>query len=391
MHILQVVGQSDGTVRIGWQREGALIRFCPGSRAFKNPLSVGDRETLRWYLEDFLSFPYGAERDRAVLIEKRMEDWGKELFGQVFPSHSDNPSPRDFYQEAVREGLDHCELCISAEDVGVTDEDADWIAPFFEVPWELLRDPTPGRGYLAPLLAGLFRQRSGHAIAAPRLAKKPGEPFRILLVIARPYGEADIPLRTVARPMLEALRPLRPQVELTVLRPPTFDALQATLRERRGAFDLVHFDGHGSFTGERPAGKFGAMAQRGCLVFETPEGEPHLVNSHELGQALAACQVPLFVLNACQSAQQSGSDAYSSVAAQLVAVGADGVVAMSYSVYARTASLFIERFYERLVNHSTLAEAVAAARQRLYTLPLAPRSWENSSSVTGWSPRCISK
>src|SRR5262249_20368267 len=80
----------------------------------------------------------------------------------------------------------------------------------------------------------------------------------------------------------------------------------------------------------------------------------------------ATCKVPLFVLNARQSAEEGKADPFASVAAQLVAIGAKGVVAMSYSVYARTAALFIERFYERLVQHQTLPAAVAAARQRLH-------------------------
>src|SRR5947209_7127773 len=40
---------------------------------------------------------------------------------------------------------------------------------------------------------------------------------------------------------------------------------------------------------------------------------------------------------------------------------------MSYSVYATTASRFIKRFYESLAEHRTLAEAVAAARLKLFT------------------------
>ena len=166
------------------------------------------------------------------------------------------------------------------------------------------RNPTPGRGYLAPSLAGLYRQRAGHRVEAERGESAEG-PFRILLVISRPYGERDVPLGTVARPMLEAVRPLRPRVELEVLRPPTFDALVSRLNQRRGFYHLVHFDGHGVFARPDSGGslrQFGAAEGRGHLVFEDEAGEPHIVNSEELSQALATTHVPLFVLNACQSA-----------------------------------------------------------------------------------------
>ena len=115
-----------------------------------------------------------------------MAAWGQALFGQIFVGDARTGSnPQIFYHEAVREGLEGCQLCITSE------------APaFLNIPWELLRDPTPGRGYLAPSLGGLFRQRVGQRIEATR---EPAGPLRILLVIARPYGDKDVALGTVAR------------------------------------------------------------------------------------------------------------------------------------------------------------------------------------------------
>jgi len=51
----------------------------------------------------------------------------------------------------------------------------------------------------------------------------------------------------------------------------------------------------------------------------------------------------------------------------LIATGAKGVVAMSYSVYAITAARFMQRFYEQLISHASLSEAVTAARRRLWS------------------------
>ena len=360
MNLLHVADLGEGHIQLSWHRGNDIPRQYPQPVSFTDPLRAKDRSKLRWYLEDYLQFPYGAERYRAEQAEREMGEWGESLFKQVFVKGEEDPDPRAFYQEAVREGLEKCELCITSEDPA-----------FLNIPWELMRDPTPGRGYLAPSLAGLYRQHTGHRIEAP-LEVSSEAPFRILLVIARPYGERDIPLGTVARPVLEALRPLRPRVELEVLRPPTFDALVKRLNARRGFYNLIHFDGHGVFarrSGRGLALMFGAMEGRGHLVFEKEDGTPHVVNSPDLAQALATCRVPLFVLNACQSSEEGQEDAFSSVASQLVAIGAKGVVAMSYSVYATSASRFMQRFYENVVGHASLSEAVAAARQRLYTEP----------------------
>ncbi|MBU7018636.1 MAG: CHAT domain-containing protein [Theionarchaea archaeon] len=352
MNFLEIRDIGNGQVQITWQR-GNTVRPCLQPLPFEDPLTLEDKKELRWYLEDYLRFPYGAEEWHAQEVEKKMAAWGESLFNQVFSKCDFDPDPRALYQEAVREGLDTCELCIVSED---TD--------FLNIPWELLRDPTPGRGYLAPLLKGFYRKRTGVKLEFPPLSSD--EPFRILLVIARPFGERDISFSTIARPMLEALRPLRPYVKLEVLRPPTFDALVKTLNTKRGHYHLVHFDGHGVFA--RPSGsimQFGSGG-KGYLVFEKEDGTEDTVSSDRLGQALATCRVPLFILNACQSAEEGKTDSYASVASQLVAVGAKGVVAMSYSVYGVAASKFMERFYETLINHASLSEAVAQARLKLY-------------------------
>jgi len=359
MNALRIVDVGRGQARISWQH-GTTTDECRDTVPIANPLGDDDRNELRWYLEDYLSFPYGAEREHAARVEERMKEWGEALFRQVFPRLDCDPDPRAFYRDAVPAGLQDCELCICSDDPRV-----------LGIPWEIMRDPESGGRYIAPLLAGLYRQHTAaHAAAVSTPA--PGEPFRILYVMARPYGERDIPLGTVARPMLDVLRPLRRKVELDVLRPFTFGALERRLTENRGRYQLVHFDGHGAFVPAQSSGPlslFGSGQSIGFLAFETAAGKKDSVGAGRIGQALATAGVPLFVLNACQSAQQGGADPFSSVAACLVATGATGVVAMSYSVHADTAAQFMERFYERLVAHEPLSVAVAAGRRSLHATP----------------------
>ncbi|MCW3130592.1 MAG: CHAT domain-containing protein [Methanophagales archaeon] len=230
-------------------------------------------------------------------MEKKMEELGKSIFEQIFAKCDFDPDPRSLYQEAVRTGLEKCELCITSED-----------ASFLNIPWELIYDPTPRRGYLALNLAGLYRYRTGHKIEASAVSRDADAPFRILLVNARPSEERDVPFGMVARPMLEVLRAQR-QIEVEILRPPTFDELQCRLNDRRGYYNLVHFDGHGEFAASEGVGE---------LVFEYKDGSPHRVSASELGQVLASAHVPLFVLNACQSAQGGEKDPFSSIASQLI-------------------------------------------------------------------------
>jgi CHAT domain-containing protein len=143
-------------------------------------------------------------------------------------------------------------------------------------------------------------------------------------------------------------------VDLTVLRPPAFDALRQVLKqaaEAREPFHVVHFDGHGVMPG-RPAGGGGVVGGRpammtslgeGLLAFESPGGGGENVTASKVAGVLAAGQVPVAVLNACQSGTV-GKQLEASVATALLQAGCAAVVAMAYSVYAVTAAEFMAAF-----------------------------------------------
>ena len=63
----------------------------------------------------------------------------------------------------------------------------------------------------------------------------PGGRLRVLMVISRPGGTGDVGYQMVARPLLERLDAVRGEVDLTVLRPPTFDALRQAVRQAADA------------------------------------------------------------------------------------------------------------------------------------------------------------
>ncbi len=210
----------------------------------------------------------------------------------------------------------------------------------------------------------MYRNLSSHPVRA-ELGEMPEDQLNILLAIARPYGERDVSLRTIARPLLEAIAPIREQVNLKVLRPPSFQQFERELNEHKGFYHIVHLDGHGSFDPNSQGLQYAlGGAGQGKLVFEKEDGSPEIVTAAQIAQNLADCRGPIFVLNACQSGQ-AGEDPFSSVATRLVSLGAKGVVAMAYSVYAEAAKHFIGRLYEQLVRGSSLSSALAAGRRQL--------------------------
>jgi hypothetical protein len=131
------------------------------------------------------------------------------------------------------------------------------------------------------------------------------------------------------------------------VRPGTYRALVQHLEEARdrhgsGHYHLVHFDLHGGlltyeqYTGAEPPPPdrhlYRGYAQRDIeeyegqkafLLFEgEEEGLPDLLQAH---------QIPVAVLNACQSGKQVG-DAETSLGHRLMQAGVQQVIAMGYSV-----------------------------------------------------------
>ncbi len=105
------------------------------------------------------------------------------------------------------------------------------------LPWELLCDPQTDTEIA--LRAKTF-VRAHHS--APRKAEqaKPADKVRILLVICRPGGGADVPFRSVSGHMLKGLtEAARERFELDVLRPPTFEQLSKTLRNCQSQWQAV--------------------------------------------------------------------------------------------------------------------------------------------------------
>jgi hypothetical protein len=325
------------------------------TRQFKFKLEAQDQEDLRWYLEDYLQYPLDPAPKIAARIEARMDEIGAELFGAVLAGTSVWGEARHDLAETRVEVV-----------TGVQEATA--------IPWELLRDPESG--VPLALRARAFVRGIHDAAQRPKLPTVAGGPVRVLLAICRPRGGDDVPFRSVARRLVEGLRG-NDAAKLSVLRPPTFERLAAVLRDAKAAgepFHLVHFDGHGVWSGH------------GYLLFENPALEENRepVDGSRLGSLLAETGVGALMLNACQSAYampprepvaapsnvHEETRAFGSLAQEVMDAGAPGVVAMRYSVFVVTAAQFMANVYERLMHGDTLGEAVSFGRKQLEAQPL---------------------
>jgi tetratricopeptide (TPR) repeat protein len=318
------------------------------------PLDADALEDLRWYLEDYLRAPFGVWEDRGPTVQGRLARWGDQVFGSVFgsgPAH-------DAYQRTRDRGL---EVVFRSAEPGL-----------LGLPWELMRDGDEP----VALGAGGFSRSLPVADSAETL-EVPGGRLRVLMVISRPAGTRDVGYQMVARPLLERLDAVRGEVDLTVMRPPTFDALEDVLSSaaaRGEPFHAFHFDGHGMMMPGGPAGGRAGIRHRvaratgadeGVLIFEKPGGGSDHVGASKVAKVLADGRVPVVVLNACQSGAV-GKQLEASVATALLRAGCAAVVGMAYSVYAVAAAEFMAAFYESLFAGVSVGQAVTAGRHRLF-------------------------
>jgi hypothetical protein len=89
---------ASGRVTIGVQRGEELPDVAGDPFELTWPLADDGLEDLRWYLEDYLRYPYGADGARGERIAASLPTWGEAVFASIFGS---GPA-RDAYVTARR-------------------------------------------------------------------------------------------------------------------------------------------------------------------------------------------------------------------------------------------------------------------------------------------------
>jgi len=309
---------------------------------------------LRWYLEEFLDYPYEPRVSRAERVKQALRDWGQQVFNALFG----RGKGATLFHDAVRRGYKNLRVAISSDGPEVLS----W-------PWEAVRAPEAECiGYNCQVERRLNKVRD--AIEVSR--DIPRDRVNILLVTARPY-EGDARFRSISRPLVELIQKEGLPAYIHLLRPPTFERLREHLDERKHFYHILHFDGHGGYA---PPARGSSLSHifasgQGCLVFEKNGGKADEKTAQQISAILRDYEIPVVVLNACQSAMldKTARDPFASVAASLVKAGVRSVVAMSYSLYVSGAEEFVPSFYRCLFKTGSVAEAVRAGRLQMFANP----------------------
>ncbi len=337
---------------------------------FTAPFGPIEKEDLRWYLERYYLWPVGVFKSRADEIEAKLPSWGNGLFQVAFGDEEAREALTSWQnaKEAERRFTVRVDGALRK---GASEEAqaAAWEAAteLLSLPWELLHD---GRSWLFQGKHPVrVRRRLPHRRSQP--ARPTALPVRILLVSPRPEKDAQgnrigyIDHRVSARPLTEAAENLGDLARLTVLQPPTYEALQKALEkgDEGHPFDVVHFDGHGVY--DRRLG-LGGLCFEEARDQEKLEGRTlDFVDAVRLAGLVREHRIPLIFLEACQTAVAE-VDPTASVAAKLLDEGVTSVVAMSHSVLVETARRFVQAFYAELAGGARVGKAMLAGQQALF-------------------------
>jgi tetratricopeptide (TPR) repeat protein len=339
--------------QLGLQHTGDLL---------SDPLTSRERESLRWYLEEYVEWPYEQFLERARKIESSLPELGKRLYHEVCGSAGAMGVVQAW---RLQPGVERQMSIVSA------------LPKPLSLPWELLHDE---QGFLVLRTrhpVSLIRRLPQRELAAFPTPFTP--PLRILLVTARPEGAEFVDPRSIARELLDEVQSQvdAGSIALEWLRPPTLPALRARLSDAaKPSIQVLHFDGHG-VVGE-------GHQRQGLLAFEDERCQLDLVRAEDVAQVLQDSGVRLAMLTACQSAMGAADDAFSSVAAQFIRSGVDAVIAMSASVLVVSAARYAEAFYRALSAGVATPLAQERARQALHDDPqrsIHRRSLEDEGTI----------
>jgi hypothetical protein len=302
------------------------------------------RDSVRWYIEEFMSHPEGGYAVTAGQVEQSLEDYGLALWAGL-TQHKAGVQLESFITSARHSGGGRLELRAETP--------RDEIA--FRTPWELMR-VGGGKGTLLHNL-GITVVRRGQQNLTPLLQPlDTSDGLRVLAIVCRPDETGFLDPRYTPEAMLEALKD-RPEIALDFCRPGTLNALIGQLETARRdgrPYHVVHFDGHGT-TLPHEAGI-------GALCFEAADEALHLVRATEFGDLMSRFDIPLVVLEACRTATKAL--ARETVAGALLKQGVGSVLAMGHSVHVDMTRILMGSFYESLAAGCAIGDALQAARNQ---------------------------
>jgi hypothetical protein len=246
--------------------------------------------------------------------------------------------------------------------LGTGDLDAGALLPVSRLPWELSTDPERGRRLARSRFISIVRTVGAQSPPRPTKIRLDGQ-LRVLVVDSQPEGATPLDYLAEKARIKKALGEWK-YAHLEFLDHASFE--ETCRRLERGAFNVIHFIGHGGFN---------KNSREWYLLFEK-DGQKDRVCAADIADRFGDIKtLRVAVLNACRSGELPGEedgDPLSGIAAALSVAGVPVVVAMQIPVTDSMAIEFSEAFYGTLQSGLPVEAAVAKGRQ---VVRLASPEW----------------
>ncbi|MGK7896965.1 MAG: tetratricopeptide repeat protein [Xenococcus sp. (in: cyanobacteria)] len=353
-----------------------------------DPFEPKEEQELEWYFELWYRYPI-LEQVKANRAKESVEKYGEELFKQVFKKDIHAYSK---YSQ-LRNNLNQVQIEIES----ITPE-------FHAIHWEALQDPDLPRPLAVDSV--LIRKNVKPAVIEAEINESPT--VNLLVVTARPRDDEDVGYRTISRPLVKAIRNSKLRVNIELLRPGTYEALETHLESKgNGYYHIVHFDVHGALKTyedyQKGVKEKGYIQHRygredikfydGVKAFLALEGETKgeydLVEASEIANLLMGKRIPVCILNACQSGKQLNQSEVednreTSLASRLMNAGMQMVVAMSYTVLVTAAEIIMEQIYKHLFDNQDINQAIRLGRRELYNRKGRKANFKTEIELEDW-------
>ncbi len=382
IRIQERLGERDGSNAI------VSIDHGPEYPIFINdPFNEQEEQEFEWYFEEYLKFPL-IQKVRAQRAATNIRTYGEVLFRQVFG----HPDIYAEYRGLLKTGLNDVRLEIAGS------------PKFHALHWEAMKDPNLAQ----PLALQATMVRKNLQPQTLPASFRPSSTINILIVTARPFGKHDVSYRTISRPLIESLRAAKLRVQVEIVRPGTYKALENHLRNIQnqysvGYYHVIHFDMHGAvltydqfiqgqevsrYTYNQRYGRSDIPVYEGVKAFlafedEKEDNKSDLVEASELANLLIAHHIPVTITNACQSGKQVG-EKETSLGSYLIQAGVQFVLAMGYSATVSAAELLMSALYKQLFAHTDLSSAIRNARTELYNMRERKAYFDQNIDLEDW-------
>jgi hypothetical protein len=306
-------------------------------------------------------------RDGAINDSSQTRLLGEILF-DVLLDDGLRPDFVSFYHQVVQQEEQLLRVELDIDEQGMPELAA--------LPWEFLCVPI--RANLGTIWVGtvpdlVFSRRRSQWIPAQPIQLEQNEKLRIALVVSAPPG-----LRPVEyKPVQEALEKLASKqanrVELLpIVESANPEAIDTILSKEPHIF---HFIGHGQLENEN-------NQEIGQIALVDPDfGEAMWVDADYFSELFNQHRPGIIMLQACEGATLSTSQAFAGLASRVVQQNIPVVVAMQYEVSNATASRFARRFYQQLAEDDPVDIAAQYGRRAIALGPTQYRKRDFATPV----------